>query len=166
MSAQMHHQMHHHQAQVEIEIDAAQAIPIKCPACSAPLGTITAEAAGISQQWERERIPLAVPHVDPARLVRAELARGACPSCATDLAGFVFVFRRIRGSDNPEQPRLSIAVHGKDAWAMLERRVAGVEVVEHAIGPVLDRDAGAAFAALRTILPAMSCLPTAVAVAG
>ena len=156
MNARMYHSQ---PAPIEIETDPEQSIPIKCPACSAPLGTITAEAAGISQQWERERIPLAVPHVDPARLVRAELARGACPSCATDLAGFVFVFRRIRGSDNPEQPRLSIAVHGKDAWAMLERRVAGVEVVEHAIGPVLDRDASTTFSLLRQILPVMSSLP-------
>ena len=51
---------------VPIQIDPAHSIPITCPACSAPLGTITAEAAGISQEWERERIPLAVPHVDPS----------------------------------------------------------------------------------------------------
>ena len=158
MNAQVYHS---HQAPIEIEIDAAQAVPIACPACSAPMGEITAEAAGISQEWERERIPLAVSHVDPARLVRAELARGACPSCATDLAGFVFVFRRIRGSDKPDEQRLSIAIHGRETWAMVERRVGGVEIVEHAVGPVLDEDAGAAFAALRQVLPVMSGLPAA-----
>ena len=146
-------------APIEIEIDGAQSIPIKCPACSAPLGTITA-AAGIGQaSWERERIPLAVQQVDPARLVRAELVRGACPACSADLAAFSIVFRRSRGSDNPDESRLSIAIHGRETWAMVERRASGVEIVEHAVGPVLDEDAGAAFAALRTILPAMSGLP-------
>ena len=161
MNAQMHHQMHHHQAQVEIEIDAAQAVPIACPACSAPLGEITA-AAGIGPAaWERERIPLSVLQVDASRLVRAELLRGSCPACSADLAAFALVFRRSRGSDNPDTARLSIAVHGRDTWAMLERRASGVEIVEHAIGPLLDRDAGSMFAALRTILPAMSGLPAA-----
>ena len=157
MNAQMYHQ---HQAPIEIEIDAAQSIPIACPACATPLGTITAEAAGIgASAWERERIPLAVQQVDPARLVRAELVRGACPACSADLAAFSIVFRRSRGSDNPDESRLSIAIHGRETWAMVERRASGVEIVEHAVGPVLDEDAGAAFAALRTILPAMSGLP-------
>ena len=160
-----HAQMYH--SQIEIEIDAAQAVPIACPACSAPLGTITATAAGISlSEWERERIPLAVPHVDPARLVRAELVRGTCPACSADFATFALVFRRARGSDRPDEPRLSLAVRGRDTWAMVERRVDGVEIVEHAVGPVLDKEAGAAFARLRLLLPAMSCLPTATADAG
>ena len=153
---------HQHQAPIEIEIDGAQAIPIACPACSVPLGTITAEAAGIGHApWESERIPLAVSQVDPSRLVRAELVRGACPACSADLAAFAIVFRRARGSDNPDTARLSIAVHGKDTWAMIERRASGVEIVEHEIGPVLDKDASTAFAMLREILPAMSGLPAA-----
>ena len=158
MNARMYHSQ---PMQVEIEIDAAQAVPIACPACSSPLGTITVHGISQAQAWERERIPLAVSQVDPARLVRAELARGACPSCATDLAGFVFVFRRIRGSDKPDEQRLSIAIHGRETWVMVERRASGVEIVEHAVGPVLDRDAGTMFAALRTVLPAMSSLPAA-----
>ena len=144
---------------VPIQIDPAHSIPITCPACSAPLGTITA-AAGIGPAaWERERIPLSVLQVDASRLVRAELLRGSCPACSADLAAFALVFRRSRGSDNPDTARLSIAVHGRDTWAMLERRASGVEIVEHAIGPVLDKEAGAAFARLRLLLPAMSCMP-------
>ena len=148
-------------APIEIEIDAAQAVPIACPACSSPLGTITVHGISQAQAWERERIPVALSQVDPARLVGATLVRGSCPACSAELAAFDIVFRRSRGSDNPDESRLSIAIHGRETWAMVERRASGVEIVEHAVGPVLDEDAGAVFAALRQVLPVMSGLPAA-----
>ena len=71
------------------------------------------------------------------------------------------VFRRIRGSDRPDESRLSLALHdsGSLLWPMLERRANGIEVVEHAMGPILDKQAGAVFVVLRQILPAMAELP-------
>ena len=139
-----------------IHIEPAETIPITCPRCAAALGTIDVQNLAQRRLWERESEPLSIAQPsDTALAAEAGLIRGACPACSAELAAFWILLERDAGVGSVAvAPRLSLAMHGASftAWAAIEHRRNGFDVVEHVFGPILDEHADEAFERIREIL--------------
>ena len=132
-------------------------LPITCPSCAASLGTIDVANLDQRRAWGIAISALEVEAPDdPALTAEAGLIRGACPSCDAELAAFWVTFKRDRDrgadrADEPQSPRLSLALHGQAyaGWAMIEHADGSVE---HLFGPVADAHAEEAFEYVRDFL--------------
>ena len=131
-------------------------LPITCPSCSASLGTIDEKNLSQRRAWgiAISSLEIEAPD-DPDLTAEAGLIRGECPSCQTELAAFWVTFKRDRDgadhADEPQSPRLSLALHGPAfaGWAMIEHEDGSVE---HLFGPVADAHAEEAFEYVRGFL--------------
>ena len=139
-----------------IHVESVETIPVTCPHCAAALGTIDVQNLARRRLWERESEPLEISQPsDTAIGADAGLIRGACPACKAELAAFWILFERNAGVNSADvAPRLSAAMHAASftAWAMIEHRKNGFDVVEHTFGPIHDEQADEAFARIREIL--------------
>ena len=132
-------------------------LPITCPSCAASLGTIDVSNLAQRRAWgiAISSLDIEAPD-DPALTAEAGLIRGACPACGSELAAFWVTFKRCGAdrADEPQSPRLSLALHGPAyaGWAIIEYHDSGVTAIEHLFGPVKDQFAEEAFDYVRDFL--------------
>ena len=133
------------------------ALPITCPSCAASLGTIDVQNLAQRRSWgiAISALEIEAPE-DPTLTAEAGLIRGECPACDAELAAFWVTFKRDRDrgadrADEPQSPRLNLALHGPAfaGWAMIEH---ADKSVEHLFGPVKDAHAEEAFEYVRTFM--------------